>query len=1136
MKSLRIKYIILSMFYLMMSHFMVAQNQQDRRTLQTRIADVLAKFPANDAQQFEKLMEEMASLGEEGIIGMAGLINPPGKGDNTKIYYALSGLSFYANTGTREALRETTSRAYIQAMEKEADADIRAFIISQIQIVGKGEVVPHLEKYLKDGDLCDPAARALIKINDPSARKTLISALPAAQGNCQYAIIGALGDVRTKDAVEELLKQVSNNDKHAQKLALYALANIGDPSSEAILEREAKTAGYILSDNNAMASYLLWARRMTEAGNTKQVEKIAKSLIKRLNQENQVHSRIAALKLLVDIKGNETTATLLEAAKDKNPEYRGAALRFATNLEGEKVTKQWVTQYNKASNEAKPAIISMLSNRNDQAAYSVIQQALDSKEPAVKLAAIKAASNLGGEKAIPKLLQLVKNADAKQAEAIKTSLLSIKSKEMESQFPEIMQESNSFGKAALLEVLGRRNASEYGHLALSYANEQDTIVRRAALMALKEVSKQDDLTELYILLSKANTDAEALAIQLAINAALGEQGQEEKTAAILQQISEATPDKKHYYYNVLADIGGDKALEAVLHEYSQGEVVGKKAAIDALSNWSDFAGRKLLDIAKASQDDEEFDQALTGYIRQIRKHNDTPANKYLLLREGMKMARTSKQKQMIIQEMGRNPSFPALMYVGRFLDEPEVKDQAIYAVMNIATSSKEFYGSQVREMLKKVIDGLQGQESAYLKEAVQKHLDELPKDQGFVPIFNEKDLTGWKGYVTDPINLSKMNVKALQREQKKADEAIRKTWIVEDGKLIFTGKGENILTDKKYGDIEMYVDWKLQADAPDGDAGIYLRGTPQVQIWDTSRVDVGAEVGSGGLYNNKIHESKPLKVTDNPLGEWNTFRIIMEGEKVTVYLNGEKVVDDVLENYWDPGQPVFPEGTIELQAHGTRVEYRDIYVRELNKGETYSLSNDEEREGYQVLFDGTDLRNFVGATNEYEIENGNLLIRKDKKGNLFTKDQYSDFIFRFEFQLTPGANNGLAIRAPMEGDPAYGGMEIQILDNDAPIYKDLKPYQYHGSVYGIIPAERGHLKPVGEWNYQEVHVEGPKVKIILNGKVILDGDLEEATKNGTLDGENHPGLKRKSGHIGFLGHESEVRFRNIRVRDLSKKM
>lgn len=118
MKSLRIKYIILSLFYLMMSHFMVAQNQQDRRTLQTRIADVLAKFPANDAQQFEKLMEEMASLGEEGIIGMAGLINPPGKGDNTKIYYALSGLSFYANTGNREALRETTSRAYIQAMEK----------------------------------------------------------------------------------------------------------------------------------------------------------------------------------------------------------------------------------------------------------------------------------------------------------------------------------------------------------------------------------------------------------------------------------------------------------------------------------------------------------------------------------------------------------------------------------------------------------------------------------------------------------------------------------------------------------------------------------------------------------------------------------------------------------------------------------------------------------------------------------------------------------------------------------------------------------------------------------------------------------------------------------------------------------
>lgn len=153
-------------------------------------------------------------------------------------------------------------------------------------------------------------------------------------------------------------------------------------------------------------------------------------------------------------------------------------------------------------------------------------------------------------------------------------------------------------------------------------------------------------------------------------------------------------------------------------------------------------------------------------------------------------------------------------------------------------------------------------------------------------------------------------------------------------------------------------------------------------------------------------------------------------------------------------------------------------------------------------------------------------------GNLFTEKEYGDFILRFEFQLTPGANNGLGIHAPLEGDAAYAGKEIQILDNEAEKYAGLKAYQYHGSVYGVIPAKRGFLKPAGEWNQQEVIVQHPKIKVILNGAVILEGDYLEASRNGTLDGKDHPGLKRSSGHIGFLGHGDVVRFRNIDIKEL----
>jgi len=141
-------------------------------------------------------------------------------------------------------------------------------------------------------------------------------------------------------------------------------------------------------------------------------------------------------------------------------------------------------------------------------------------------------------------------------------------------------------------------------------------------------------------------------------------------------------------------------------------------------------------------------------------------------------------------------------------------------------------------------------------------------------------------------------------------------------------------------------------------------------------------------------------------------------------------------------------------------------------------------------------------------------------------------VYRFEFKLTPGANNGVGIRTPMEGDAAYLGHEIQILDDDADVYKNLKPYQYHGSVYGIIAAKRGALKPMGEWNEQEIRVQGSKIKVTLNGKVIVDGDIKEAAKNGTADNKQHPGLNQTKGHIGFLGHGTEVFFRNIRVKTL----
>jgi hypothetical protein len=207
----------------------------------------------------------------------------------------------------------------------------------------------------------------------------------------------------------------------------------------------------------------------------------------------------------------------------------------------------------------------------------------------------------------------------------------------------------------------------------------------------------------------------------------------------------------------------------------------------------------------------------------------------------------------------------------------------------------------------------------------------------------------------------------------------------------------------------------------------------------------------------------------------------------------------------------------------------------LNHLEAQNIVNATDEEGFVSIFNGQDLDGWVGNKTSYIVEEGAIVIHPDQGGggNLYTEKEYGDFILRFEFQLTPAANNGLGIRAPLKGDAAYVGMELQILDNTDTVYRDLHEYQYHGSVYGVIPAKREYLRPVGEWNKQEVVARGPNIKVILNGTTIVDGNIEEASKNGTIDGRDHPGLKRTSGHIGFLGHGSVVRFRNIRIKDLT---
>lgn len=453
--------------------------------------------------------------------------------------------------------------------------------------------------------------------------------------------------------------------------------------------------------------------------------------------------------------------------------------------------------------------------------------------------------------------------------------------------------------------------------------------------------------------------------------------------------------------------------------------------------------------------------------------------------------------------------------------------------------------------------------------------------KGFTALFNGKDLSGWYGWSTkDPTELWNMTPEQRAEYKKKSIEGglpegkagpdhVNAHWKVEDGELVNDGKGLYLTTDKDYGDFEFWVEYKA---LPEGDSGVYLRGIPQVQIWDSTKGDprgLGQDKGSGGLWNNSkgAPGKDPSKNMDKPLGEWNSFKIRMVGERVTVVFNGETVVDNaVLENFFankkagyiayakpaageEPKKeepklpngwmkdPAFPKGPIQLQTHGSEIRWRNVFIREIPAEEANREFAARDAEGFKELVNGKDLSNWQGAVDSYEVRDGAITCKEGKGGDLLTKDEYENFILRVEFKLPPAGNNGIAIRTPLGGKSAADGLELQVIDSDGYNAKQaaagkpgLEPYQYHGSIYHCVGAKHGFLRPVGEWNFQEIEVRGQKVKVTLNGTKILDTDIDSWDRTQIA----HPpkGLDARKGLIGFAGHSDPVEFRSFKVKVL----
>ncbi len=425
-------------------------------------------------------------------------------------------------------------------------------------------------------------------------------------------------------------------------------------------------------------------------------------------------------------------------------------------------------------------------------------------------------------------------------------------------------------------------------------------------------------------------------------------------------------------------------------------------------------------------------------------------------------------------------------------------------------------------------------------------LNEPPPE--FTQVFNGKDLTGFRGGDTyDHRKLMSLSESDRSAQIAKWSQTLtqvdpktgKPNWHVENGELVNGGNGAYATTEKDYGDFELLLEYRT---VPLADSGIYLRGVPQVQIWDyteKSKFTIGADKGSGGLWNNSpgAPGKDPAVLADKPFGQWNAFRILMVGSRVSVWLNGEKVVDHaIMENYYDRKVPVPARGPIQLQTHGGEIRWRNVFIREVGTAEANKVLARFNNEGFKSMWNGKDLTGWSGAIADHEVAEGSIRCKAGRGGHLYTTEEFADFVARVEILIPSGCNNGLAIRYPGKGDPAYAGMaELQVLaaDYETKHHAKLDPRQVHGSAYGMTAAHPGYLRASNEWNFQEVRVEGSKIRVELNGFVILDTDLSKVSSY--MANSAHPGKELKQGHFGFAGHSDPVAFRNIAIRRLEER-
>lgn len=1099
---------------LLCTPFFPLEAQQPPATVST----IVAQFPVADLAEAESQSQALIALNDEALLEFCAMLRPVGKGDDANVRFALEALLNYV-TGRGQPEKNKLEGILLKALAEEKSPELKAFIIRQIQKIATNRSISTLQPLLTDDYLHPYAIQALQTLGTSQAQQTLLAAYPGKNATNRTALINALGEMHTKSAVDSLLKAAEHRAASVRNAALDALAKIGSPKAESLIRERLKDTAE--ANEADFVRCLNYAHRLADHGNREKAVALNRTIIEK-TQTRLPHLHIAALQQLVALAPENSTSPLLASFASQNQQVKGAVLRLAETNSNEAAAVRWIDAAKQASITNRASIIAMFAHLNDAKSGAYIKQAIQSEEKTIRFAAISAHAKRENETAISTLLsRLTASSDPDEAQFIKEELTRLPTKKHFGAIGRIVLNGTEPARIAAIELLALRRAIAQKPALVKAAREGTPKLKVAAIKALERIAEPADAPMLTDLVMSARGAAAQAAAQKALLATISGEDEQHGRDYLIEKIKGESPANQEKLIPALGRFGGEQSLKTIIPFTQNQNPKLQSVAIRALCNWPDLSAfTSLIAIADSSSQLSFRVLAIRGLVRIITTSDLLPIRKTILLGEALTAAERQDEKKLVISALANIKHTSALEMVAGYLRDKDLAFEAAVAALRISESKvrPEKGLSSEDAAVAIIMAQLPDASRIALQRYLESKVEHNKPPKGFTALFNGQDLRGWKGLVANPPRRAKMSRAELDSAQVIADSIMVANWRVENGQLLFDGHGASLCTVKDYENFEMYVDWKI---GKHGDSGIYLKGSPQVQIWDPAQWPEG----SGGLYNNKDGARKPIQPADNPIGDWNTFYIKMVDNYVTVYLNDVLVVDNVLmENYWERDKPLYASGQIELQSHKSPLAFRNIYIRELPRtviARRTALIADSSTSGWQPI---------GSKENGWQVENGILFTNGKGSGWLSTVKEYDNFKLELEYRVPPGGNSGVFLRAPHQGDPAYSGMEIQVLDDYADKYANLKPWQYTSSIYAVQQPLSRASKQAGEWQTMEIICNGPLVKVTLNGVTTIDTNLIDHMHKTVRS----PGIKRRSGHIGLQNHGARVEYRNIFITEIQE--